>query len=103
MDTLHHKTAVEHERNLPVSERIPDVNLTVSSSATPCFSQKNIQSMCLQNSHDAFLKLTRTAYELALNPALPLSQFETLVKVQPMNGVRLVQGKYYSVQTLNKL
>ena len=44
------------------------------------------------NSKDAFIKLTRTVYELAMNPTLSLKQFTTLVKVQQQNGVRLVQG-----------
>ena len=52
--------------------------------------------MCLKNSRDAFLKLTRTAYELALNPTLSLSQFSTLVKVQRDNGVR--QGNQKIIQ-----
>jgi len=54
--------------------------------------------MCLKNSRDAFLKLTRTAYELALNSTLSLSQFSTLVKVQQDNGVRLVQVNQNIIQ-----
>ena len=38
------------------------------------------------------MKLFRTAYELAINPTLPLSQFKTLVKIQRKNGSRLIEG-----------
>ena len=48
--------------------------------------------MLANNSKDAFIKLIRTVYELAINPTLPLNQFTTLVKVQQQNGVHLVQG-----------
>ena len=56
------------------------------------FTQRNVESMFLDSSKDAFVKLTRTAYELAMNPTLSLNQFKTLVKVQCQNGVRLVKG-----------
>ena len=38
------------------------------------------------------MKLFRTAYELAINPTLPLSQFKTLIKIQRKNGSRLIEG-----------
>ena len=83
-----HKIALEFERNEPHETRI--LLASTSTSAGP--SQRSVLSMCNDNSRDAFLKLTRTAYELAMNPTLPLSQFSTLVKVQRDNGIRLVQG-----------
>ena len=43
---------------------------------------------------EGYIKLFRTAYTLAIEPTLPLSQFKTLVKVQRENGVRLIQGEY---------
>ena len=60
-----------------------------ASSKTRSFSQRDVGSMFGNNSKDAFIKLTRTVYELAMNPTLPLNQFTTLVKVQQQNGVRL--------------
>ena len=43
---------------------------------------------------EGYIKLLRTAYTLAIETTLPLSQFKTLVKVQRVNGVRLIQGEY---------
>ena len=43
---------------------------------------------------EARLKLLRTAYTLAMNPTIALSQFKTLVKVQTDNGVRLIEGEH---------
>lgn len=48
-----------------------------------------------QSSEEAYLKMFRTAYTLALEPTLPSRQFKTLVKVQRENGVRLIEGKRY--------
>ena len=42
---------------------------------------------------EGYIKLFRTAYTLAIEPTLPLSQFKT-VKMQRENGVRLIQGEY---------
>ena len=42
---------------------------------------------------EGYMKLFRTAYELAMNPTISLSQFRTLVKVQRKNGVRLMVGR----------
>ena len=80
----------------PANERMPGIELTSSSSSasskTRTFSQRDVGSMFENNSKDAFIKLTRTAYELAMILTLSLNQFTTLVKVQRQNGVRLVQG-----------
>ena len=43
-------------------------------------------------STEAYRKLIRTAYELAMSPHLPLKTFELLVKCQRENGVKLIQG-----------
>ena len=99
-----HKFAIEFERSLPANERLsgivfPSTSSTKANDTTPIagtprtFSQRNVSSMFLDSSKDAFQKLTRTAYELAMNPTLSLNQFTTLVKVQRQNGVRLVKGK----------
>ncbi len=37
--------------------------------------------------------MIRTAYELALNPQLPMLSFKLLAKCQRMDGVRLISGK----------
>ena len=42
---------------------------------------------------DSYRKLLNTAYELALNPSMPLSHFKVLVKCQRQNGVCLIDGK----------
>ena len=54
--------------------------------------------MCDVSTRDVYTKLFVTAYHLAVEPTLPLSQFKTLVKVQRANGVRLIQGKYKSFE-----
>ena len=45
------------------------------------------------SAREAFRKLLKTAYELALTPSMPLKHFEVLVKCQKQNGVKLIQGK----------
>lgn len=50
--------------------------------------------MCETNTREGYRKLFRTAYELAMNPTLPMAQFKTLVKVQKQNGVRLIEGTF---------
>ena len=45
-------------------------------------------------STEAYKKLMRTAYELALNPSLPLSAFKVMVKCQRENGVTVIDGKH---------
>ena len=39
------------------------------------------------------MKMIKTAYELALNPTMPLKQFKVLVKCQRQNGVVLIEGR----------
>ena len=48
---------------------------------------------CDKNMREGYIKLFCTAYTLAIEPTLPLSQFKT-VKMQRENGVRLIQGEY---------
>ena len=48
----------------------------------------------LQNSTaEIYLKMFKTAYQLAVNPTMPLKHFKVLVKCQRENGVVLVQGR----------
>ena len=44
-------------------------------------------------SREAYLKLIKSAFELAIHPTMPLTNFTFLVKCQKMNGVRLIDGK----------
>ena len=57
------------------------------------FTQPKITGSIKQASNEAYLKMIRTAYSLAMEPTLPSRQFKTLVKVQRDNGVRLIDGK----------
>ena len=46
------------------------------------------------------MKLAHTAYKLVMNPITPIRQFKTLVKVQQLIGVRLIDGKYILIRML---
>ncbi len=46
-----------------------------------------------QSTHDAYMKMIKTAYELAMNPTMPLKHFKVLVKCQRQNGVVLIDGR----------
>ena len=56
-------------------------------------SQPRVHEVQEKCNRENFAKMIRTAYELALNPQLPMSSFQLLVKCQRMNGVRLLSGK----------
>ena len=73
------------ERGKPQKERIKNVSLT-----GPV--QKKITTMTASNTKNMYMKMFRTAYELAMNPTVSLRQFKTLIKVQRQNGVVLVEG-----------
>ena len=73
------------ERGKPLEERIKNVSLT-----GPV--QKKITTMTASNTKNMYMKMFRTAYELAMNPTVSLRQFKTLIKVQRQNGVVLVEG-----------
>ena len=79
---------MELENSEPAEQRLSTVSLEQTSQPQ----QKRVAAMFMDNSRDAYTKLMRTAYELALNPTLPMRQFKTLVKVQMQNGVRLIEG-----------
>ena len=55
--------------------------------------QSRIDHVCDKNMRERYIKLFCTAYALAIEPTLSLSQFKT-VKEQRENGVRLIQGEY---------
>ena len=54
--------------------------------------QKKITAMTASNTKNMYMKMFRTAFELAMNPTVSLKQFKTLIKVQRQNRVVLVEG-----------
>ena len=48
--------------------------------------------MTASNTKNMYMKMFRTAFELAMNPTVSLKQFKTLIKVQKHNRVVLVEG-----------
>ena len=60
------------------------------------FNQRRIYHVWDKNMSKGYgyVKLFHTAYILALEPTLSLSQFKTLVKVKREKDIRLIQGKY---------
>ena len=48
--------------------------------------------MTASNTKNMYMKMFRTAFELAMNPTVSLKQFKTLIKVQRQNRVVLVEG-----------
>lgn len=55
--------------------------------------QPDIRNSINESAHNVYLKMMRTAYQMALTPSMPHSHFQLLVKCQRDNGVRLVEGK----------
>eukprot|EP00112_Aurelia_sp_Birch-Aquarium-sp1_P010898 Seg2305.5 transcript_id=Seg2305.5/GoldUCD/mRNA.D3Y31 product="Zinc finger protein 862" protein_id=Seg2305.5/GoldUCD/D3Y31 len=84
-----HAWATEEELLLPVEERL----LPSSTGAQKRPIQPRIDVALKQSTSDAYLKMIKTAYELALNPTIPLKQFKVLVKCQRQNGVVLIEGR----------
>ena len=84
-----HRLALQIEKGKPTTEpgRIPSQFLGAGTS------QPRVSEMQEKCNRDNFAKMIRTAYELALNPQLPMLSFKLLVKCQRMNGVRLISGK----------
>ena len=88
MNSQAHTIALEYERLLE-----DHVSSTTSSqsSSTASANQPRIDDMVHRNAREAYSKLLKTAYELAV-AGQPLENFKTLVKVQKENGVRLIEG-----------
>lgn len=84
-----HKIALELEKGKPTSDtgRINSFFLGGGSS------QPRVDHVQDAASREAYKKMIKTAYELALHPTMPLTHFKTLVKCQRMNGVRLIDGR----------
>ena len=81
-----HDIAIEKERTKPENE-------TILVESKTGYSQPEITTVFKKSSVDVYKKMFRTAYELAMQPTMPFRHFATLVKVQRINGVRLVEGK----------
>ena len=82
-----HMIALCAENEKPVEERMD----TQSSSSKVV--QTSIVTSMKESSRSAYLKMFRTAYELALTPSMPLKHFDVLIKCQCQNGVRMVKDK----------
>ena len=50
------------------------------------------------NASQAYRRMIKTAYKLALHPQLPLKSFKLLVKCQQIHGVALICGKDDTMQ-----
>ena len=83
-----HHMALELESGKPKEQRI-GIPL---SSCKPALAQQSIVTMTEKATKEGYMKLFRTAYELAMNPMFSLSQCRTLVKVQRKNGVDLLMA-----------
>nr|XP_047137620.1 zinc finger protein 862-like [Hydra vulgaris] len=80
-----HMATRSHKEAMLLDNSTSSLNTPLSSNA----------SLISKDVYEAYLKLMRTAYDLAMHPALPHNNFEVLVKVQRVNGVKLLQGKNY--------
>ena len=83
----HIKTKV-HEAAVELEKANPELDVTNN----PGPSQSRVDVITQKSSRDAYIKLIRTAYELALNSTMSLNHFSTLVKIQRLNGIRLIEG-----------
>ena len=86
-----------HEIALELEKGIPKEDHVLIGEGTRGLVQKRVNVMNETTKREAYVKLFRTAYELAMNPTLPMNQFKTLVKVQKQNGVRLIEGTYVCI------
>ena len=75
------------------SREDPDEAAGPSQAKRSCLVQPDIRNSMDDSADQAYLKLMRTAYEMALHPSMPHKHFEVLVKCQKANGARLIKGK----------
>ena len=85
-----HEIALLIEREKPTGE---GSGLSRPGEGSARVIQPTIVSCVTASAREAFRKLLKTAYELALTPSMPLKHLEVLVKCQKQNGVKLIQGK----------
>jgi hypothetical protein len=84
-----HLIALEAEKNRPQEDQLNNVDLAVHTTMR----QTNIIDVTTESTKQCYTKMFITAYELALQPSMPLTHFKTLVKVQRKNGTKLIEGK----------
>ena len=82
-----HEIALHTENEKPVEERMG--TLCSNSSVV----QTSVVTSMKDSSRSAYVRMFRTAYELALTPSMPLKHFDVLIKCQRQNGVRLIKDK----------
>ena len=84
-----HQVAIEADQSCPLEQRILKNSAVVSSGSK----QTRITVSMETAAQEAYYKMFTTAYELALNPSMPLAHFRVLIMCQRQNGVRLFKGK----------
>lgn len=86
------QTAMDFQRLDPEGET---QNTIVSSnektSAASSCTRPKVDVAMVQSSQEAYLRLFRTAYNLAV-AGMPLESFTTMVKTQKENGLQLIKG-----------
>ena len=55
--------------------------------------QTSLESSINKSSEEAYRKLMKCAYEMAMEPTMAHRHFKVLVKCVKANGVRLIEGK----------
>ena len=95
MSSTAHKISVKMERMTRPVDTASSISgsdsVHVASESQSRSSQPRIDSAMHTTATEAYRKLIKTAYMLAID-GLPLTSFKTLVKVQKSNGVRLISG-----------
>ena len=80
---------MESEKSKPEEERLP---LTRNIDGETAYKQTRVDTSIRNASKDAYLKMFTSAYEVALQPSMPLIHFKTVIKCQRLNGVKLIKG-----------
>ena len=83
-----HTIALEAE-----NAKIPADRLELGDAAHVTLRQPTIKFSLDKASNTAYRNMMWTAYEMALEPTMPLKHFKVLVKCQRRNGVFLISGK----------
>ena len=92
MQSKTHVIALETEKGRPANEQDPEIDIV---RAGP--SQVRVDTVTQKSSRDAYVRLMKTAYNMALHPTMPLHHFGMLIETQRMNGVKFISGKKYSL------
>ena len=78
-----HKIALQLEKGKPIVEQKGQENSMFLGAALSQFRVDHLQAAAM---NEAYKKMIRTAYELALHPNLPISNFEVFIKRQRMHA-----------------